>query len=477
MSSERRLKYLASRRPERSLWLQEALEGETDAPRLEGDERADVCIVGGGYTGLYTALRIKELEPSVDVTIVEADICGGGPSGRNGGFMESWWIKFAALEAICGTEEALRLARHSAETVDLIIDLCAKHGIDAHIRRKGWVLGASNPTQVGSWRSTVAALEAHGVHEFEELDRARAQEITGSERYLSGLFEPQVTTLHPGHLARGLRRVALEQGVRILEHSPVMSLQRNTRPRVRTAHGSVEAERLVLAIGPWLVQVAELRNSFAVIATDMVATERIPDRLHEIGIDTGIGISDARMLLNYYRSTLDGRLAWGKGGGSLAFAGRIGDRLHGPSHRPQEVAPNLRWFYPQLADVRITHSWTGPVDRSVAGLPFFTHLPDSPAILYGGGYSGNGVVPTFFGGRVLASLALERDDEYSGCGLVRDPIGKFPPEPVRWIGGLAVRGAVERKERFEDRGRRPDLPTRVLAGFAPPGPAEARAGG
>jgi len=238
----------------------------------------------------------------------------------------------------------------------------------------------------------------------------------------------------------------------------------------------VRAERLVLAIGPWLLQVRELRNAFAAIATDMIATERMPERLEAAGLTHGVGISDSRMLINYYRTTLDGRLAWGKGGGSLAFGAQIGDRLHGPSHRPQDVATSLRWFYPELADARVTHSWTGPVDRSVAGVPFFCRLRGSPAIVYGAGYSGNGVVPSYIGGRILASLALDRDDADAAAGLVRDPVGAFPPEPVRWFGGLLVRSAVARRERAEDLNRRADPLTIALTKLAPPGPSEPRAG-
>src|SRR5439155_21407310 len=119
----------------RSLWLDEALVGEEDAPPLEGDVSADVCIVGGGFTGLWTALSLKEQEPSLDVVLVEADVCGAGASGRNGGFVLSWWAKFGALERLCGTEEALRLARASASGVAGVGAFCAENGDDADFRR------------------------------------------------------------------------------------------------------------------------------------------------------------------------------------------------------------------------------------------------------------------------------------------------------------------------------------------------------
>ena len=127
----------------RSLWLQEALAGEDDAAPLEREEQADVCIVGGGYTGLWTALKLKEHDPSLDVVIVEADVCGGGASGRNGGFVMSWWSKFLKLGHLCGEEEALRLARASAEAVSAIGEFCEVHSIDADFREDGWLWAAT----------------------------------------------------------------------------------------------------------------------------------------------------------------------------------------------------------------------------------------------------------------------------------------------------------------------------------------------
>lgn len=478
MSARRRsngLRYFASQRPERSLWLQEALEGERDEPSLHGEERADVCIIGGGYTGLYTALRVKELEPAADIVVVEADICGGGPSGRNGGFMDAWWLKYFALRGLCGSDEALRLGRLASEAIDGIERLCQAHGIDAHIRREGFVGIASNRSQLGTWRTTIDALAGHGISPFEELDANQARELSGSPRALAGIFEAECATVHPARLARGLRRVALAQGVRIYENSPVTAIDRAEPPAVSTAHGRVRADAVVLAMGPWLLQVFELRNAFAAIGTDMVATERMPDRIKEIGrLASGMGMADARMLVNYYRSTVDGRIAWGKSGGGVGFGGRIGERLHGPSPRPAYVVGGLRSLYPELADVRIVSSWTGPVDRSVAGVPFFSRLPGTRSIVYGGGYSGNGVVPSFLGGRILAALALDREDEYSASGIVRPPAGVFPPEPVRYLGAGIVRRAVARRERALDAERRPSAMTTMLSRLAPPGPSESR---
>jgi putative aminophosphonate oxidoreductase len=454
----------------RSLWLEEALAGEdAESPRLEGQERAEVCVVGGGYTGLWTALRLREQDPSLDVAVVEADVCGGGASGRNGGFVLSWWAKFTTLAKVCGVEEALRLGRASAEAVVEIGRFCDEHGIDAHYRADGWLWAATRPVQLGAWEQSIAELERHGVRPFDELEPEEVARRSGSPVHVGGVLEREAATVQPALLARGLRRVALDRGVRIYERSPMTALERSQPPRVVTPAGALTADRVVLALNAWAAKLRELRRALVVIASDMVATEPIPERLAEIGWRDGLCISDSRMLVNYYRTTRDGRIAFGKGGGTLSFAGRIGPEFHGASPRADEVADSLRSLYPALRGVRIATSWNGPIDRPVHGLPFFGRLGGRPDIVYGTGYAGNGVGPTAIGGRILASLARGLDDEWATCGLVRGDVERFPPEPARFLGGLLVRAAVARKERAEDAGRRPDALTVRLAALAPAG--------
>jgi glycine/D-amino acid oxidase-like deaminating enzyme len=417
--------------------------------------RADVCICGGGYSGLWTAIRLKELEPALDVVVLEADVCGGGASGRNGGFVLSWWHKFASLQKVCGTEEAVRLARTCESAVDELGAFCSQHGIDAHYRREGWLWTATGPAQLGAWTGTAAAIEhACGAHPFAELTRDEVAERAGSPTHLAGVFEAVSATVQPALLARGLRRVALERGVQIYERSRVLGFE----PRVRTDRGTVTAETVVVATGAWS---GRNNRALAIVASDMVATEP----LEQPPLASGISCSDSRLLVNYYRATRDGRLAFGTGGGALAFAGRVTDVFEGRSPRAAEVEQRLRAIYLQLQGARVAHSWTGPIDRTVTGLPYFERKGN---LVRGVGFSGVGVCQTFLGGRILASLALRRDDEWSRCGLVRGPYARFPPEPIRSVGGRFVRAAVERKERREDEGRRPGWLTRRLADFAPP---------
>jgi putative aminophosphonate oxidoreductase len=458
--------------PSRSLWLREALSrhGEEDRPPLVGQVRADVCIVGGGYTGLWTALRLKELAPSLDVTLVEADICGGGASGRNGGMVLSLWPKFPTLRKAFGAEEAVRLARASEGAVSAIGEECRRLGIEAEYRQDGYLWVATNEAQVGSWRDVMEELEQVGEHPFMEWTPEEVTARTGSPLHVAGVFEASGAVVQPATLARGLRRAAIAGGVSVFEGSPMRAMKTVVGGwSVETGQGAVRCGLVVVATNAWAVRFAEVQRHVIVLGSDIVATPPIPERLAVLGWEDGLGISDSRLLVHYYRTTVSGRVVFGKGGGALAGRGRVGARFDGTSHRAAQVTHHFRRTYPALQDVPIETSWTGPVERTRNGLPYFAQLGRRGGVLVGVGYSGNGVGPSYLGGRVLASLALGRDDEWSGSGLARGPAGRFPPAPVRWAGGSIVRAAIARKEHREDAGRRVGSLNRRLVELAPAG--------
>jgi putative aminophosphonate oxidoreductase len=451
----------------KSWWLREVAPVD-DVTALLGSRRADVCIVGGGFTGLWTALRIKELDPAAEVVLIESDVCGAGASGRNGGFAMTFWHHFLALEQACGTPGALWLARASADAVAELESFCRRHSIDAHYRRDGWLWTATNAAQLGAWERTIAGIERHGDQPFVRVAPEELQARSGSRAHIAGVFEPLSATVQPAALARGLVRVAREQGVNVFERSPMIALERFTRLTVRTPGGSIDAERVVIAMNAWSMRLRELRRALVVVSSDIVITDAAPQELARTGWRDGVSISDSRLMVHYYRTTLDGRIAFGKGGGRLAYDARIGASFTGPSPLESDLAARLRTVYPSFAAIPIASSWTGPIDRTVDGLPFF-HALGRPDLVCGAGYSGNGVGPSVLGGRILASMALGRHDEWARCGLVRPPPRGLPAEPIRYIGGRVVKSAVARKERAEEAGRRPARVDRALARLAPAG--------
>ncbi len=422
---------------------------------------------GGGFTGLWTAILVKRARPELDVVVLEADTCGAGASGRNGGCVLTWSTKFFTLRRLFGEAEALRLVRASEKAVTDIEAFCTEHGIECEWRRHGTLFTATSEAQLGASDAVVSALEACGIHSWQRVPLPQLQRQSGSRAHLEGWYSPQAATVQPAKLVRGLRRVALAMGIRLHEQTPMIRLQEHSPPVVHTPRGKVKARKVVIAINAWMARTfPEFERSVAIVSSDMVITEPAPQRLDACGLDRGISVLDSRIFVHYYRSTADGRLMLGKGGNTFAYGGRMLPVFDQPSPHRQELAQRLTQFIPELTGVPIAASWNGASDRSVTGLPFFGCLRGRPDIFYGFGYSGNGVGPSRMGGELLASLALGMDNAWTRSPLCGGPRGKFPPEPIRYFGSIMVRNAIRRKEAAEDRGGRP-LPFDVgLSRFA-----------
>lgn len=460
----------STRREGRCVWLREAIApGEIDAPRLEGAQSADICIVGGGYAGMWTALEIKARNPALDVAIVEADICGGGASGRNSGMVLSQWAKFAALKAFCGEDGALRLGNAFGNSADNIEKFCADNGIDAEFRRDGWIWGATCAKHIGSWKGIIDTLADSGIRPFRELTRSEIAERCGTTSFLAGIYDPTAATLHPGKLVRGLRRVVLQKGVRVFENSAMTRLERSRPAVVRSAHGKVTAPIVIFTMNAWSASIPELSSGILVIASDDAVTAPVPELLEKLGYKAKPLMGDSQTFVTGFRTTGDHRFQPGITGGIIGFGGLGGGRFEGRSIREDAIRDCVRRGFPALADLPYTDSWCGPIDRTRSGLPLFGALPGSPNIFYGYGFSGNGVATTPVTARILASLALCTKDEWSTCGLVRAPEKWLPPEPIRYIGAHMVRAAIKRKDRLEYEGRTPGPIVRAFAAMAPGG--------
>ncbi|MCC7032750.1 MAG: FAD-dependent oxidoreductase [Acidobacteria bacterium] len=453
----------------RSLWLQEVDGDAPKAPPLSGRGRADVAIIGGGYVGLWTAIRIKQAQPACDVVILERDICGGGASGRNGGFVLSWWPKLASLARLVGPADAVRIARQSEAAIDEIRAFCVAHDIDADFRRGGWLWTATSAAQVGAWEGLLDACARAGVEPFRRIDRADVARMAGSPAHLAGVYDATAAVVQPAALVRGLRRHALQLGVRIHEGTTVHGFGRDRPIVVRAQRATLVADTLVIATNAWAAGIRELARSIAVISSDMIATPPIPERLAALGWHPDLCITDSQTMVDYYRVTRDGRVAFGKGGWTIAFGGRIGPAFDRSTRRARDVEADFRRCYPSLVDVPVTHSWSGPIDRTPSSLPLIGHLAGRPHIVYGIGWSGNGVGPSLVGGRILASMALGTSDEWGRHPLIGRSAGRFPPEPIKFVGAHLVRAAVVTKERAEMWDERPPAWSVRLARLAPAG--------
>jgi glycine/D-amino acid oxidase-like deaminating enzyme len=470
-----RIVALAGRRVQthggRSLWLQQALAGpqHDDYPAFEGQATTDVCIIGGGFTGLWTALELKRRAPDSDVTLVEADLCGAGASGRNGGFALTWWAHFEHLVSLCGPEQAVALAQRAERAVKSIGDFCRERGIEDAFSMSGWVWAATNPSQVGGWEQTVELLDRFGLSPYQQLTRRELTELTGSAQHLDGLFEPVSASVQPARLARELARAAREAGVQIYERSQVQAIECGSQTSVVLEHGSIVADQVVLAVNAWAARIKEIGAGLVVVASDVIATEAAPERLADAGVRPGVCISDGRRLVNYYHATAEGRIIFGKGGGTLAHNNKITAAFDHPGRREPAIRSQLLRTYPALWDIPVAERWSGPIDYSLSGLPFFVRLRQAPAVLVCAGFSGDGVGPSRLAGEILAELAAGGGDAGLPEALRTVPTRPMPPEPIRYLGGRLVRGAIARKEHSEDLGRRPRMADRFVAALDPTG--------
>ncbi len=440
----------------RPFWIAEALSGETElaARPLSAAIRADLAIVGGGYTGFWTAIRAKQQQPDLDVVIIDADIVGGGASGRNGGCVLSWSTKLPTLVRLYGETEAARLVRASEQAILDIDAFVRLHRIDCDWRLDGTLYTATSQAQVGASDGVMRALEERGLSQWTRLATDEVRRRAGSRAHLEGWYSPVAASVQPGKLVRGLRRVARDLGVRLYEGTPLSRLTGGQRVQLETPRGRITADRAVIAVNAWMGTLfPSFRRSIAIVSSDMVITEPNPTALTRSGLDRGISVLDSRTFVHYYRSTSDGRLMLGKGGNTFAFGGRMLDVFDQPSPYAESLQKALRSFVPEFSHTPIAASWNGPSDRSVTGLPFFGSLPGHSNVWYGFGYSGNGVGPTRMGGEILSSLALGLDNDWTRSPLTAGPLGRFPPEPIRYVGSMIVRNAIRRQERAEDESR------------------------
>jgi glycine/D-amino acid oxidase-like deaminating enzyme len=452
----------------RSPWLREALGDEGDPaplPALSGSTDADVAIVGGGYTGLWTAYQLMERDPGLRVVVLEADICGGGPSGRNGGFVNSWWDEAGSLVDAFGPGAARSAIEESARSVHAIGAWCEQHGIDAHFRPAGMLVVSTTPAHDGRWAEDVDAAHRLGDPDaMRDLTAAEVAERVRSPRFRGGGLMRDAATVHPARLVRGLRRVCLDRGVAIHEGTRVTGLLRSDAGvRVRTAAGEINARRVVLAVNAWAAGWPPARHRILAWGSWMVRSEPIPDRIgSELGWTGGESVIDARASVHYLHVTREGRIAIGAGGGRPALGGRIGSSFTDDVGSALRAAVAFRWLFPQLRDVRLTDAWGGPIDISPDHLPHAWTAMDR-RVLVAAGYSGNGVGPSHLLGRILAALALDSDEPITRLPIVGRPSPPFPPEPFRYIGARVMRAAMIRREDDEEAGRRPPWAVRALS--------------
>jgi glycine/D-amino acid oxidase-like deaminating enzyme len=420
----------------RSFWL--SRRPYQPGPCLDGDQTADVVIMGAGFTGLWTAIQLKEADPATDVIVVERDIAGYGASGRNGGFAMTM-VGRNVHDLVRKVGAARAKATHLAmrQTLADIEGFCAAEGIDADITHPGVLTVSNGPEQDVRIRQDMAAAAHLGLDDFRPLSGRECQDLVFSERLRMGHFERDSLLVDPAALAWGLRRSAERRGVRVFEQTPVEDL------------AEARADRALIATNAYAHAIPALRRFIFTIYAYIIVTEPLtPAQWQRVGWEQRMGVEDKRIYPHFHRPTPDGRILWG--GRDAPFS------AEGPNPRRdcdprifRRLEETFRWTFPQLHDVAIDRGWAGPVCGTINCFASAGFLGRSQRIAYALGYAGHGVGPSHLVGRIARDLLLGSDSELLDLPMVTKRPVPLPPGPLR-AGMLGLAGRV--LQRADDQG-------------------------
>ncbi len=446
-----------------SFWHETVPGSLTPRPALEGSEEVDVAIVGGGYTGLWTAYYLATLDPNLRIAILEGKIAGYGASGRNGG----WCLgNLAGLEGFLEDpalrEGAVALLRELFATVDEVERVCEREGIDCHFKKGGSVTVATVPAHRDALLAELEHLRGLGFgnEDYRWLEPESCRAVIRTESNLGGLFLPHCAALHPARLARGLADAVERCGVTIYEHSPALAIESGS---VVTRSGQLRARTVVRATEAYSNSIRGHERDLLPLHSMMIATEPLPEPVwKDIGLANRETFGDPRRLVIYGQRTADDRLAFGARG-AYFFGSRVKDRF--PKRAFQAVQDIAESLLPALRGHRITHRWGGALAVPRNWRPSVS-LDRERGLAMAGGYVGEGVCAAALAGRTLADLILERETERVGLPLVGPPSPRWEPEPLRWLGVTAVKTMGESLDRAELAGhRKPRLRGAIFDAF------------
>jgi glycine/D-amino acid oxidase-like deaminating enzyme len=442
-------------------WLDQPGAPEPEPP-LRGPESADLAVVGGGYTGLWTALLAKEADPGRDVVLVEARRAAWAATGRNGGFCSASLTHGLGNGLERFPAELPLLQRLGLRNLDAIEETVARYGIDCDFRRSGELAVATAPWQAEALAGEAQAARSMGA-DVTLLDAAATRTAVNSPTYLAGLWDVTgCAIVDPARLAWGLRRACLEAGVRIYEHTPVTALSEEAGSRrlvLTSPGGSVAARRVALGTGAFAPLLRRLRACLVPVYDYALMTEPLSDQqLASLGWQDRQGVGDSANQFHYYRLTADNRILWGGYDAVYHYGGQIAAAL---DQRPATFALLARHFFqtfPQLEGLSFTHSWGGVIDTCTRFCAFFGTARQG-RLAYAAGYTGLGVGASRFGARVMLDLLGGTPTPLTELELVRTRPLPFPPEPLRSAGIAMTRWSLARADRHD--GRR-DLWLRTL---------------
>ena len=450
----------------RSLWLDQITEPLTPRDPLTGDAPCDVAIVGGGFTGLWTAYALILAEPSLRVRILEGETCGFGASGRNGGWASALFAGARSVTAKRrGRDGVTALHRQMVAAIDDIEQTCTAESIDCSFERGGTLTLASSPAHVTRIREHVEADHRWGLGDDDStwLDADQARGRVGAARVYGAAFTPHCAAIQPARLARGLAEAVRRRGVTVHEATHV---QRIEPRRVVTEHGVVRADVVVRATEGYTSQLPKHHRRLIPIYSFIIATEPLPPSFWtDVGWRHRETLGDGRHLIIYAQRTADDRIVFGGRGAPYHFGSRVRAGFDRDPAVFRDLKRALHELFPAARDARITHHWGGPLGVPRDWYPS-VGVDHASGLAWAGGYVGDGVSTTNLAGRTLADLILRKTTERTELAWVNHQSREWEPEPVRWLGvnaGLHLSAAADRRE--SRTGRRATGYERALAMF------------
>ena len=428
------------------LWLDDPVRPEP-LPPLVSSTSTDLLVVGGGYAGLWTALRAKERDPGRDVVVLEAGRCGDQASGRNGGFASASLTHGFPNGVERWPEELATLDRMGAENLAGIGRTVQQYDIDCGWEHTGELMVATAPHQLAELTELAEAMGEAG-HDVRMLDRAGVQAQVRSPSYLGALHDPVGTALvEPARLAWGLREACLRLGVRIFEATPAHGLGRAaTGMAVTTTGGTVRARHVALATNAFPPLLRRLRLMTVPVYDYVLATEPLStEQLDAVGWRGRQGIGDAANLFHYYRLTRDNRIVWGGYDAVYHYGSRIRRGLEQREATHRLLAEHFFATFPQLEGLAFSHRWGGVIDTCTQFAAFYGTAYGG-RVAYALGYTGLGVAATGFGADVVLDLLSGTETERTALRMVREKPLPFPPEPVRFGGVQLTRWSLARAD-------------------------------
>jgi len=414
----------------RSFWL--GHKPYQPGPSLDGDRKAGIVIMGGGFTGLWSAIHLKDADPALDIVVLEREVAGYGASGRNGGFgMTMVERNIAQLMRRVGAEKAR--AQHLAmiDALREIQDFCAREGIDADITAPGLLSVSNGPEQDERIQKDLEAAEKMGLDDFHELDGAACRDLAQSDKVRCGHWEDASLLVDPAALSRGLKDAAVRRGVQVFEGTEVESLSAHDgRVEARTALGTVTADRGLIATNAYAHAVPALRKYLFTIYAYITLTEPLTsEQWSRVGWEKRMGIEDKRIMPHFHRPTADGRILWG--GRDAPYSPEGPNKAHDRNdYAFRRLHETFYWTFPQLSDVKFEHAWGGPVCGTYNCMASIGWLKGE-RLMYALGYSGHGVGPSQLAGKMVRDLMLDRKTALLELPMVSLKPRALPPEPLK----------------------------------------------